>query len=61
MFTLLLAWAGFVGVAVFVLYVRDPYAAGRHRSAVEGHLRSARTGLRRACEALRSRGLCPIG
>ena len=61
MYNLLLAWAAFVGVAVFVLYVRDPRAAGRHRSRLEAHLRSARTGMRRVCEGLRDRGLCPIG
>ena len=60
MYNLLLVWAAFVGVAVFVLYIRDPYAVGRHRSTVEAHFRSARNGLRQACEALRSRGLCPI-
>ena len=61
MYNLLLVWAAFVGVSVFVLYLRDPYAAGRHRSRVEARLRSVRNGLRQACEALRTRGLCPMG
>ena len=61
MHNLLLAWAAFVGIAVFVLYVRDPHAVGRHRSRLEARLRSARNLLRQGCEALRTRGLCPIG
>ena len=60
MYNLLLVWAAFVGVSVFVLYLRDPYAAGRHRSRIEARLQSARNGLRRVCEGLRDRGLCPM-
>ena len=59
MFNLLLGWAALVGVSVFVLYVRDPYAAGRRRPQFENTARKVGDALRSACSSLRTRGLCP--
>ena len=60
MYNLLLGWAAFVGVAVFVLYLRDPYAVGKHRSRFEAVNRRLGNRMRALCNNLRSRGLCPM-
>jgi len=60
MYNLLLVWAALVGVAVFVLYMRDPYAVGRHRLQWDNTVRKLSNGLRTVCSNLRSRGLCPM-
>jgi len=61
MYELLLGWAAFVGGAVFVLYIRDPYARGLHRSRLDIVVRKVKGGLATMCGQLRERGLCPIG
>lgn len=61
MYELLLGWAAFVGGAVIVLYIRDPYARGLHRSRIDSLGRKIKGGLASLCHHLRARGLCPIG
>ena len=60
MFNLLIGWAAFVGISVFVLYLRDPYAVGKHRAHFENTARKTGDALRSLCSSLRSRGLCPM-
>ena len=59
MFNLMFGWAAFVGISVFVLYLRDPYAVGKHRSHFEKAARKTEDTLRSLCNSMRSRGLCP--
>ena len=60
MYELLFGWATFVGGAVFVLYIRDPYARGLHRSRLDPLGHKLKGGLTAMCSQLRARGLCPI-
>lgn len=60
MFELLLGWAALVGISVFVMYVRDPYAAGKHGTRFDALVRKVRSGLQSVCNGLRARGLCPM-
>lgn len=60
MFELLLGWAALVGGAVFILYIRDPYARGLHRSWIDTIGNKLKGRLTSMCNQLRSLGLCPI-
>ena len=59
MLTLLFGWAAVTGLAVLVLYARDPYAAGRHRAHAKGFMDRVKSWSEPLCAKLRSRGLCP--
>jgi len=50
--TMLFVWAAAVGLTVFVLYLRDPYARGMSRSRRGSLLRRFGSGLRRAHQNL---------
>ena len=57
MYELLLGWAVLVGISVFVLYVRDPYAVGRHRTRVAAIGGKIKTRMKSMVRQLRSRRL----
>jgi len=56
---LLIAWAVATVAAVFVLYLRDPYADGIHPPVIEPLTRKLKRKLASAREQLCTRGLLP--
>ena len=55
---LLMGWGATVLVAVFVLYVRDPYASGARPSRMDALMPKLKSKLRGICDRLCTRGLC---